>query len=78
MTEAVQRLRTGCSGAALVGDPGYYGRFGFDARIAEPYRAPYPLQDAFGWQGLELNDLARIPAPDTIRCLPALMTPALW
>ena len=29
MTEAILRLRAGCKGAALVGDPGYYGRFGF-------------------------------------------------
>ena len=31
MTEAIQRLRAGSKGAALVGDPGYYGRFGFRA-----------------------------------------------
>jgi putative acetyltransferase len=31
MTEAIQRLRAGCKGATLVGDPGYYGRFGFRA-----------------------------------------------
>lgn len=31
MTEALRRLRTTCRGAALVGDPGYYGRFGFRA-----------------------------------------------
>lgn len=29
MTEALRRLRTTCRGAALVGDPGYYRRFGF-------------------------------------------------
>lgn len=29
MDEAIRRLRAGCKGAALVGDPGYYGRFGF-------------------------------------------------
>jgi putative acetyltransferase len=29
MTKAILRLRAGCKGAALVGDPGYYGRFGF-------------------------------------------------
>lgn len=29
MMEALRRLRLGCRGAALVGDPGYYGRFGF-------------------------------------------------
>jgi putative acetyltransferase len=31
MTAALARLRTTCRGAALVGDPGYYGRFGFRA-----------------------------------------------
>lgn len=31
MTEAIKRLRANCKGAALVGDPGYYGRFGFRA-----------------------------------------------
>lgn len=31
MVEAVRRLRATCKGAALVGDPGYYGRFGFRA-----------------------------------------------
>lgn len=31
MAEALRRLRTTNRGAALVGDPGYYGRFGFRA-----------------------------------------------
>lgn len=31
MTEAIRRLRASCKGAALVGDPGYYARFGFRA-----------------------------------------------
>lgn len=31
MAEALRRLRETCRGAALVGDPGYYGRFGFRA-----------------------------------------------
>ena len=31
MAEAILRLRAACKGAALVGDPGYYGRFGFRA-----------------------------------------------
>ena len=31
MTEAIFRLRASCKGAALVGDPGYYARFGFRA-----------------------------------------------
>ena len=31
MAEALCRLRKSCRGAALVGDPAYYGRFGFQA-----------------------------------------------
>lgn len=31
MAEALRRLRATCRGAALVGDPGYYRRFGFRA-----------------------------------------------
>lgn len=31
MAEALRRLRLTSRGAALVGDPGYYGRFGFRA-----------------------------------------------
>ncbi|EJW10280.1 GCN5-related N-acetyltransferase [Rhodovulum sp. PH10] len=31
MTEALRRLRASSRGAALVGDPRYYGRFGFRA-----------------------------------------------
>lgn len=31
IAEAILRLRTSYNGAALVGDPGYYGRFGFRA-----------------------------------------------
>ncbi|WP_116131615.1 GNAT family N-acetyltransferase [Tropicimonas sp. IMCC34043] len=31
MAEALLQLRARCKGAALVGDPGYYGRFGFRA-----------------------------------------------
>lgn len=31
MAEALRRLRATCRGAALVGDPAYYGRFGFRA-----------------------------------------------
>ncbi|HZF46418.1 MAG TPA: N-acetyltransferase [Sphingomonadaceae bacterium] len=31
MGEAIRRLRQTCRGTALVGDPGYYGRFGFRA-----------------------------------------------
>ena len=31
MEQAILRLRATCAGAVLVGEPGYYGRFGFRA-----------------------------------------------
>lgn len=51
--------RLGASGAARVfvlGDPAYYGRFGF--RADEDVAAPYPLPEewAAAWQSLPLRD----------------------
>jgi len=55
--EGLARLRKqGMAGALVLGDPGYYGRFGF---VAEPDIAPpYPLPDewAGAWQSLALGD----------------------
>lgn len=68
-------------GAAIVfvyGDPGYYGRFGFDARIAAQYVPPYQLQHEFAWQAKPLKRHASCPAPATLTCVPSLMDPELW
>jgi len=54
----------------VLGDPSYYGRFGFrpDARVAPPYPMPEAYRDA--WQSLGLQDQAppmegelSVPAP---------------
>ena len=49
MEEALRRLRATSRGAALVGDPGYYGRFGFRA---------YP---GFGMPGLPPEVVQALP-----------------
>ena len=72
--------RVGASGAARVfvlGDPAYYGRYGFrvDRNIAAPY--PLPEEWATAWQSLSLRDDAstvqgRLIVPEPWR------QPALW
>lgn len=62
----------------VYGDPNYYGRFGFSAEHASYYKAPYPLEYAFGWQAVQLGDYDLATQPVAIRCVPALMNPTLW
>lgn len=47
----------------VLGEPAYYGRFGFRADVAAPYRAPWSSRH---FQGLRLSDRAIIPAGDLI------------
>lgn len=42
----------GVSLVVVLGHPGYYPRFGFDARLARNLRSPYPAGQA--WMALEL------------------------
>jgi putative acetyltransferase len=44
----------GCHGLLVLGDPAYYGRFGFSAEAAREVSAPYRGLAAF--QGLALED----------------------
>ncbi len=46
----------GCHGVLVLGDPAYYGRFGFSADAAREVRAPYRGLAAF--QALALEDHA--------------------
>ena len=46
----------GCHGVLVLGDPAYYGRFGFDAAAAADVACPFRGQAAF--QGLALEDEA--------------------
>lgn len=74
----LQQLRAdGFARVLVLGDPAYYGRFGFtrEALVQSPYRLPTEWIDA--WQGLalqpngdEVRGRLRPPAP--------WMVPALW
>ena len=46
----------GCHGVLVLGDPGYYGRFGFSAEHARDVASPYRGLAAF--QGLPLEEFA--------------------
>ncbi len=67
----------GVRGVFMLGDPGYYGRFGFkaDARIAPPY----PLPDAWrtAWQSIALDRDGDAPA-GTLKVPEPWRQPALW
>ncbi len=61
----------------VLGDPGYYRRFGFkpDARIEPPYRLPPEWSDA--WQSLALDgDVTTVKGKLTVP--PLWNDPALW
>lgn len=62
----------------VYGDPAYYGRFGFAAKLAEAYPPTYPLQYPFGWQALQLLPEVPRPNPATLQCAPALGDERLW
>ena len=44
----------GCHGVLVLGDPAYYGRFGFSAEAAQAVSAPY--RGLAGFQALALED----------------------
>ena len=71
-------LEAGAGVLFVYGDPAYYGRFGFDARIAERFVPPYTLQYPFGWQAIALSELAAGVSPVRVICVNALSDPALW
>ena len=73
--------RLALHGAHIVfvyGDPKYYGRFGFDARVAAPYRPPYQLEYEFGWQAKRLVECNTLPSSGELTCVRSLMAPHLW
>jgi len=66
-------------GVVLVyGDPDYYGRFGFKAKIGLSFVPPYSLQYPFGWTGIMLNDTPVPEQPIQFDCVAALSKPELW
>ncbi|GAB5375576.1 MAG: N-acetyltransferase [Acuticoccus sp.] len=78
MREGFARLGgAGVRHVVVLGDPAYYGRFGFarENRLMPPY--PLPAQWGAAWQSLRLGDSA--PMPTATLWVPApWREPALW
>ncbi len=74
----LQRLRDAGIGMVFVlGDPAYYGRFGFrqEASVGAPY--PLPLDWADAWQSQRLTD-AVAPLSGKLALPRYWLDPALW
>ncbi|MDC0325592.1 N-acetyltransferase [bacterium] len=62
----------------VYGDPMYYGRFGFGAKVAERYIPPFKLNYPHGWLGAALNNCDIGKPPVQISCVNALSHQMLW
>jgi len=64
----------------VLGDPGYYQRFGFTPAGVHGLEAPYaiPPEQAEGWMVHELSPGATAANAGVIRCADALMDQQLW
>lgn len=62
----------------VYGDPNYYGRFGFEAESAAPFKPPCKLQYPFGWQAVAVNKQHSIIDSSPIMCLAPLNDQSLW
>lgn len=62
----------------VYGDPGYYGRFGFDAGHAADLVPPHALEYPFGWQAMPVGGVGSERRAGQIVCVDALRDPALW
>lgn len=67
----------GARSVLVLGDPAYYGRFGFAAGhgVEPPY--PLPKEWSEAWRSIDLND-DPVNAQGTLTLPPAWMQPALW
>lgn len=77
----LDRLRE--AGVALVfvlGDPGYYNRFGFTPASGQGLSAPYPLPEVYAeaWMVQALRDGVLGEVQGRLTCCDALMQPELW
>jgi len=83
-----QLIRTGLQrlqarGVALVfvlGNPHYYGRYGFAAASCQDFAAPHPLPPAYAeaWMVQELQPGALARASGQVVCADALSDPRYW
>lgn len=62
----------------VYGDPEYYGRFGFQADLAESYLPPFPLEFPFGWLGLPSGEPLSGADSVAIECVEPLNRSDLW
>lgn len=68
----------GAAWLCVLGDPAYYGRFGFEAETAIEPTYPLAPQWRSAWQSLPLGPAPQIP-PSGRLVLPAIwMRPSLW
>ena len=69
--------KSGLSQICVLGDPGYYGRFGFrpETQVAPPY--PLPEEWAVAWQSLSLGSAAPL-SPGTLTVPTPWRQPTLW
>ena len=77
--DGLERLTAdGCDLVFVLGDPGYYGRFGFAACPAG-LDAPFPLSSMYqaGWMCQALSDKGAA-ARGTVRCADVLNQPEFW
>lgn len=74
----LDRLRTlGFASVFVLGDPGYYGRFGFDADHDVSTPCPIPDDWASAWQSLSLSPKGGALC-GTLQAPAPWMDPALW
>jgi len=76
--DGLRRLKTsGVRRVFVLGDPGYYGRFGFaaEADVTPPYPLPEEWREA--WQSISLNQTKPL-GPGTLSVPAPWRQPALW
>ena len=61
----------------VYGDPGFYGRFGFDQQQAIHFKPPFALTQPLGWQGI-ISRGKELHHPVDMKCHPELMHAQLW
>ena len=64
----------------VLGDPGYYSRFGFSAAGARGFEAPYPIpqKNAEAWRVRELRLGVMARSSGRVICANALADPKYW
>ena len=77
----LQRLRNeGCYLVFVLGDPAYYGRFGFQPAALDRFPTPQPIPDQYraGWMVHNLSDQPLETWQGRLSCADALNKPKYW